>query len=277
MPELPEVETTCRGIRPHLLGRQVAALQVRERRLRWPVPQELERLTGQRISAVERRAKYILIGAQGPAGAARPGWAIVHLGMSGSLRVCDPATPLRTHDHLALTLDNQLQLRFHDPRRFGCWLWTPDDPLAHPLLRDLGPEPLGEAFDAEYLAQACHGRSVAIKQAIMDAGVVVGVGNIYACEALFSAGIDPRRPAGRISRARMARLVEAIRAVLARSIEQGGTTLRDFLREDGQPGYFRQQLQVYDRAGQPCRRCGTTIRRMVIGQRSTCYCPRCQR
>jgi formamidopyrimidine-DNA glycosylase len=271
MPELPEVETTCCGIRPHLLGRRIAAVEVRERRLRWPVPAQIDALAGACVSSVERRAKYILI----RCGAA--GCAIVHLGMSGSLRLCGPDVPWRKHDHLGLALADGMQLRFHDPRRFGCWLWTPGDPLAHPLLRDLGPEPLGGGFDTGHLAHACRGRAASIKQVIMEARVVVGVGNIYACEALFASGIDPRRAAGRISRARLARLTEAIRTVLGRSIEQGGTTLRDFLREDGQPGYFRQQLQVYDREGEPCRACATPIRRIVLGQRSTCYCPSCQR
>ncbi len=270
MPELPEVETTCRGVRPHLEGRRIAAVLVRERRLRWPVPPEIDGLAGQRVEAVRRRAKYILLHCG-------RGCAIVHLGMSGSLRLCRPEAPWRPHDHLALVMESGIQLRFHDPRRFGCWLWTAADPLAHPLLRGLGPEPLGDAFTAAHLARCCRGRAAAVKPVIMDARVVVGVGNIYACEALFAAGIDPSRPAGRISRRRLARLVDAIRAVLRRSIGMGGTTLRDFLDERGRPGYFRRQLQVYDRAGQPCRRCGTLIRRVRLGQRSTYYCPRCQR
>lgn len=270
MPELPEVETTCRGIRPHLTGRKILGAEVRERRLRWPVATEIDALAGQRIQAVERRAKYILL-------RFADGTAIVHLGMSGSLRLCDWSTAWRKHDHLALLLEGGLQLRFHDPRRFGCWLWTDANPLDHELLHGLGPEPLGGDFNEAHLAAACAGRKAAIKQTIMDARVVVGVGNIYACEALFTARIDPRRAAGRISSGRLGRLAEAIRTVLARSIEQGGTTLRDFLREDGSPGYFRQQLQVYDREGQPCRQCCAPVRRIVIGQRSTYFCPRCQK
>lgn len=270
MPELPEVETTCRGIRPHLAGRRIVAAEVRERRLRWPVPQGIDALAGQRIGSVQRRAKYILLGAD-------KGTAIVHLGMSGSMRLCSPQLEWRKHDHVGLTLEGGLQLRYHDPRRFGCWLWTESDPLQHDLLRKLGPEPLGDAFTVEHLARVCAGRKASIKQTIMDAHVVVGVGNIYACEALFMAGIDPRRAAARVSRARLSLLLDAVKAVLAHSIEQGGTTLRDFLREDGSPGYFRQQLQVYDRAGEPCRKCGAPIRRIVLGQRSTCFCQHCQR
>jgi formamidopyrimidine-DNA glycosylase len=270
MPELPEVETTCRGIRPHLAGRRILSTQVRERRLRWPVAREIDTLAEQRIDSVERRAKYILM-------KFGTGTAIVHLGMSGSLRLCEPALAWRKHDHLGLTIDNGLELRFHDPRRFGCWLWTSADPLGHPLLRNLGPEPLGPGFNADRLATACAGRKAGIKQTIMDAKVVVGVGNIYACEALHTAGIDPRRAAGRISRARLGGLVDAIREVLARSIDQGGTTLRDFLREDGTPGYFRQQLKVYEREGEPCRQCGAPVKRIVLGQRSTYFCQRCQR
>jgi formamidopyrimidine-DNA glycosylase len=271
MPELPEVETTCRGVRPYLEGHGITVVRVRERRLRWPVPAEIDALAGRRVEHVRRRAKYILVDIAGG------GSLIIHLGMSGSLRICRPEVAWRPHDHVGLSLDSGYQIRFHDPRRFGCWLWAEADPLAHPLLRDLGPEPLGDAFTASHLAAACRGRSAAIKQAIMDAHTVVGVGNIYACEALFAAGIDPRRAAGRVSRPRLERLVAEIRAVLQRSIDQGGTTLRDFLREDGEPGYFSQQLQVYGREGEPCRSCGTPIRRIVLGQRSTYFCPRCQR
>lgn len=270
MPELPEVETTCRGIRPHLEGRQITAVTVRERRLRWPVPEEIAALAGREVVAVERRAKYLLL-------RLGQGNVIVHLGMSGSLRLCGPEVPWRVHDHLGLQLDSGLQLRYHDPRRFGCWLYTEGEPTGHPLLCDLGPEPLADAFTADQLARHCRGRSASIKQVIMDGRVVVGVGNIYACESLFAAGIDPRRPAGRISRARLARLVTEIKVVLERSIEQGGTTLRDFVREDGEPGYFRQQLAVYDRAGEPCRNCGRPIRRIVLGQRATFFCAHCQR
>lgn len=269
MPELPEVETTCRGIRPHLEGCVIASVHVRERRLRWEVPAEIDAIRGIRIHSVNRRAKYILVRTQS-------GTLIIHLGMSGSLRICQPETAHRPHDHIILSLDSGIELRYHDPRRFGCWLWEEADPQAHPLLANLGPEPLGEQFNADYLAGKCHGRSAAIKQVIMNSQVVVGVGNIYACEALFACGIHPRRRAGNISRARLSLLVEAIREVLDKSIRQGGTTLRDFLREDGQPGYFKQRLRVYDRENQPCRNCGTPIKRINLGQRSTFYCPECQ-
>ncbi len=270
MPELPEVETTCRGVRPHLVGRTVMSLTVREDRLRWPVPAALKRLEGHRVEAVERRAKYLLI--RNPVGT-----AIVHLGMSGSLRVSEPALELRKHDHVLLDLDSGLQLRYHDPRRFGAWLWTETDPYGHSLLNSLGPEPLGDDFNVDCLQKACKGRQRSIKETIMDSKVVVGVGNIYACEALFMAGIHPSRAAGKVSRLRLKRLLEAIREVLTFSIEQGGTTLRDFLREDGSPGYFRQQLRVYGRSGEPCRRCKAPVKQITLGQRSTFYCGRCQR
>lgn len=270
MPELPEVETTRRGIQPYLEGARIEAVVVREPRLRWPVSPELEGLVGQRISAVERRAKYLLL-------RCGEGTVLVHLGMSGSLRIAQPELPWRKHDHVAMTFSRGQQLRFHDPRRFGAWLWTAADPFDHPLLRDLGPEPLGHAFTAEHLKCAFAGRRRSVKEALMDAKVVVGVGNIYACEALFLAGIHPRRAAGRISLQRLQGLVDAVRLVLEASIRQGGTTLRDFLHEDGSPGYFRQQLRVYARAGEACRICDGAVRREVLGQRSTYFCPRCQR
>jgi formamidopyrimidine-DNA glycosylase len=270
MPELPEVETTCRGIRPHLCGKTVLAVTIRERRLRWPVDPAIDLLVGQTCRSVERRAKYLLLRTD-------TGTAIVHLGMSGSLRVVKPDLPARKHDHVLITLDSGLELRFHDPRRFGAWLWTFTDPLQHPLLQKLGPEPLSADFNGTYLHQHCRGRKKTIKETLMDASVVVGVGNIYASESLFYAGIHPTRAAGRISIQRMHQLVDAIKAVLKRSIEQGGTTLRDFLREDGSPGYFRQQLAVYERKGQACHECGHPIRHRILGQRSTYFCPHCQR
>jgi formamidopyrimidine-DNA glycosylase len=269
MPELPEVETTCRGIRPHVCGQLVTVCLVRNPRLRYPVPPELQSLVGQPITAVTRRAKYLLL--RSPVGS-----AIVHLGMSGSLRICQPDTAWRPHDHVALSLDSGLQLRFHDPRRFGCWLWSANNPADHPLLRNLGPEPLDPEFSAAYLATALASRRSAIKLAIMDNQVVVGVGNIYACESLFLARIHPLLPAAAISRPSLRRLVTAIRTVLQHAIDQGGTTLRDFLRENGQPGYFRQQLNVYDRSGDPCHTCQSAIQRLVVGQRSTWFCPNCQ-
>jgi formamidopyrimidine-DNA glycosylase len=271
VPELPEVETTRRGIAPYVRGRNVAQVLVRESRLRWPVPADLpERLAGCRIDDIGRRGKYLLFHT------AR-GTAILHLGMSGSLRVVDPATPPRKHDHLDLILDSGLSLRFHDPRRFGCLLWTDAPPEAHPLLAGLGPEPLEEGFDGSHLHALSRGRSAPVKTFIMDSHVVVGVGNIYANESLHRAGIAPTRAAGRISLARYERLAEAIRGVLTASIEQGGTTLRDFVNEAGNPGYFRQTLQVYERADAPCRQCGTTIALARLGQRATYWCPRCQR
>ncbi|MDX5334311.1 MAG: bifunctional DNA-formamidopyrimidine glycosylase/DNA-(apurinic or apyrimidinic site) lyase [Gammaproteobacteria bacterium] len=271
MPELPEVETTRRGIAPHIAGHRVRAVIVRQPRLRWPVPKALaQRLAGQTIDAVERRGKYLLL-------RTRAGTAILHLGMSGSLRIVDAGVPPEPHDHLDLVLENGRALRLRDPRRFGAALWTGTDPLAHKLLAPLGPEPLSEAFDTDYLYARSRGRRGSIKEFIMNSHVVVGVGNIYASESLFRAGINPKRAAGRVSRERYAALVQAIKEVLAEAIQQGGTTLRDFVREDGQPGYFRIRLKVYDRAGEPCPACGTAIRQITQGQRSTYYCPVCQR
>jgi len=271
MPELPEVETTRRGIEPATAGRRIIAAVVREPRLRWPVPADLgAHVANRRISAVRRRAKYLLL-------VLDEGALIVHLGMSGSLRVLPAATPVLRHDHFDLVLDSGQCLRFNDPRRFGSLHYTADDPLEHPLLRRLAPEPLEAAFDGTYLARAARGRGVAIKQLLMNAAVVVGVGNIYANEALFRARIDPRRPAGRISPARLDRLCTAVKDVLSEAIVAGGTTLRDYVDPTGMPGYFRQRLYVYERAGEPCRLCRTPIRQIRQGQRSTYYCPACQR
>ena len=270
MPELPEVETTRRGIAPHLTGKRISRVLVREPRLRWPVPPDLPaRLAGQRLLAVERRAKYLLL--RFPAGT-----LILHLGMSGSLRVLPAASPPGPHDHLDLVFGGHC-LRLRDPRRFGAALWTEADPLDHPRLRGLGPEPLSASFDGAHLLQAGRQRRVAVKQLLMDGKVVVGVGNIYANEALFRAGIRPTRPSNRISAARYVRLAAEIKAVLAAAIEQGGTTLRDFQREDGSPGYFRIQLQVYGRGGEPCPVCGAALHECRLGQRSTFYCGHCQR
>ncbi|MGJ3590904.1 bifunctional DNA-formamidopyrimidine glycosylase/DNA-(apurinic or apyrimidinic site) lyase [Stutzerimonas stutzeri] len=270
MPELPEVETTRRGIEPHLVGQRVSRVLVRDRRLRWPIPEDLDvRLSGQRIEAVERRAKYLLIRAES-------GTLIVHLGMSGSLRLVDAASPAAKHEHVDILLESGQALRYTDPRRFGAMLWS-DEPLAHVLLASLGPEPLGEDFDGDQLYRLSRGRSMAVKPFIMDNAVVVGVGNIYASEALFAAGIDPRRPAGSISRARYLKLGEEIRRILAMAIERGGTTLRDFVGGDGKPGYFQQELFVYGRGGEFCRNCGSTLREIRLGQRASVYCGRCQR
>ena len=270
MPELPEVETTRRGIEPHLVGHVVTRLEVHEPRLRWPVPEAVRALEGATVSAVRRRAKYLLVEVSA-------GTAIVHLGMSGSLRVVTDDEPRRKHDHVEMTLSSGGVLRYHDPRRFGCLLWQPAGDPPHDLLAKLGPEPLSDAFDGETLSRAARGRRVAIKVLIMNAAVVVGVGNIYASEALHAAGVRPGRAAGRVTRAEAARIAAAIKAVLARSIDSGGTTLRDFVNSDGTPGYFAQSLAVYGRGGEPCRRCGETVRQRVLGQRSTFWCPSCQR
>jgi len=271
MPELPEVETTLRGIAPHLIGQRIDRLIVRERRLRLPVPAGTEEtLAGQRIETLHRRGKYLLIELE-------RGTLVVHLGMSGSLRVLPAGTPAAAHDHLDLRLASGVCLRLRDPRRFGLFLWTADPPERHPLIAGLGPEPLGPDFGGDHLWRLSRGRRAAVKAFIMDAGVVVGVGNIYASESLALAGIHPARPCGRVGRVRYARLAAAIREVLASAIAQGGTTLRDFVAEDGSPGYFAQSLRVYGRTGEPCRGCGEPIRQRRIGQRSSFYCPRCQR
>jgi formamidopyrimidine-DNA glycosylase len=271
MPELPEVETTRRGIEPWVIGRRVAGVTVREPRLRRPVsPQLAAALTGQRIRSVGRRAKYLLLGT--PAGT-----AILHLGMSGSLRICRPAPPPGAHDHIDLEFEDGRVLRFTDPRRFGLMVWTRADPLRHPLLARLGPEPLGDDFDGGHLYLLSRRRRAAVKSFIMDGRIVVGVGNIYASESLHRAGIHPLRAAGRISAARYDRLAGCIREVLGEAIEAGGTTLRDFTGGDGRPGYFAHHLSVYGHAGEPCPACGRPIRQRVIGQRASYFCVGCQR
>ncbi len=243
---------------------------LREPRLRWPVERALVReLPGQRVLTVGRRAKYLLIGLE-------RGTLLAHLGMSGSLRVLPATAPVLTHDHYDLVLDTGNCVRFNDPRRFGSLHYLLGDPHAHPLLARLGPEPLEAQFDGRYLIAKARGRQVAIKQFLMDQHVVVGVGNIYASEALFRAGIHPRRAAGRVGAERLVRLVDTVREVLGEAIRQGGTTLRDYVNAHGTPGYFRQELFVYERAGEACRRCGSVIRHLVQGQRSTYFCPRCQ-
>lgn len=270
MPELPEVQTILRGITPHLEGAWIDRLLVREHRLRYPVPAQTgQRVQGQRIVSLWRRGKYLLLELE-------RGTILVHLGMSGSLRVLASATPPGRHDHLDLCLVGGTCLRLRDPRRFGVFLWTPDPPADHPLLAHLGPEPLTPDFHGDYLYRVSRTRRCAVKALIMDAGVVVGVGNIYANESLYLAGIHPGRPGNRIGRARYQRLVDEIKRVLADAIGQGGTTLRDFVQEDGNPGYFAQSLKVYGRAGEACPDCGSPIRQRRIGQRSSFYCPRCQ-
>ena len=270
MPELPEVETTRRGLAPHLIGHRVTGTVLRRPDLRWPIPAPVVReLPGQRIDAVTRRAKYLLIEAQ-------TGSALLHLGMSGSLRVLPEGTPHGVHDHVDLALDSGRVLRFNDPRRFGCLLWQPQGTV-HPLLAGLGPEPLSDAFDGDHLWRVSRGRRAPIKVFLMDQAVVVGVGNIYAAEALFRAGIDPRRAAGRIARERYLALADAVKQILAHAITRGGTTLRDFIAPDGAPGYFEQELFVYGRAGDRCKVCSTPLKSGTFGQRATVWCPRCQR
>lgn len=271
MPELPEVETTCRGIRPHLKDQDILSVEVRHTQLRWPVSEQLIHWEKRRVREIRRRAKYLLIELSDDE------HILIHLGMSGSLRISAPDEPLRKHDHLIFSLSNGLQMRYHDPRRFGCALWIDGDVEQHELLKKLGPEPLSDGFSLEHFCQLANDRTATVKQWIMNNATVVGVGNIYACEALFMAGIHPKRQAGKISKARLKKLHNTIRTVLQRSIDQGGTTLRDFLHSDGQPGYFKQQLSVYDREGQPCHDCQSTIKRIVLGQRSTFYCPKCQK
>lgn len=271
MPELPEVETTLRGLRPFVENELIVGVEVSDPRLRWAVPDELGDLVpGQRIGVPWRRAKYLIFPLSGGQ------HLLIHLGMSGSLRLVPPETPRRPHDHVEFVLSSGLCLRYHDPRRFGCVLLI-ENPEKAPLLSSLGPEPLGPLFDGDWLYVLSRGRSTSIKSFIMDGRIVVGVGNIYANEALFDCGILPEKAAGRLSRARLQRLAESVRLVLSMAIQQGGTTLRDFVGATGTPGYFRQVLAVYDRAGQPCRRCGTNIRQSRLSQRSTFWCPLCQR
>jgi formamidopyrimidine-DNA glycosylase len=288
MPELPEVETTRRGLAPHLEGRRVLGAVLRRPDLRWPIAPEIAAvLPGQRIEAVRRRAKYLLLDTAA-------GSALLHLGMSGSLRVLPGDTPAGAHDHVDLVLESPGRgrgrvLRFNDPRRFGCLLWQPADET-HALLRGLGPEPLAEggpdrpgpqriepAFTGDYLFALSRGRRTPVKSFLMDQRVVVGVGNIYAAEALFAAGISPLRAAGRVSRERYAQLADAVQRILRHAIARGGTTLRDFLAPDGAPGYFEQELSAYGRGGEPCPRCGRALKQASIGQRTTAWCPRCQR
>jgi len=279
LPELPEVETTLRGIEPFLTGHRIREIVVRNSGLRWPVPVQIHQAGGRLVLRCWRRAKYLLVELDAPAppAALEPGGLLIHLGMSGSLRICDSNDAPRTHDHVDIVVEGGVCVRFNDPRRFGVFTWWSPPADGHRLLRDLGPEPLSGDFSGEHLWRNSRGRKGAVKNFIMDGKTVVGVGNIYASEALFMAGIHPVRAAGRISAARYEALAGAIRDVLSRAIRRGGTTLRDFLNAEGSPGYFARELLVYDRAGQPCFQCQAPIRRKVIGQRSSYYCPRCQR
>ena len=270
MPELPEVEITRRGIAPYITNCRVRDVVIYNPNLRWRVPRALSRaLPGQKIEAVERRAKYLLL-------QTREGCVIMHLGMSGSLRVVDQKTPLGKHDHVDIRLHNGLCLRFRDPRRFGCILWS-RNPGRHRLLRELGPEPLSAEFDGDYLYKVSRSRPGAVKNVLMNTRVVSGLGNIYACEALFAAGIHPHRAANRVGLSRYRRLVLEIQRILASAIKAGGTTLRDFRQADGTPGYFRFSLLVYGRENEACANCGGPIRRVTSHQRSSFYCPACQR
>lgn len=275
MPELPEVETTRRGLAPHLEGRRIASVTLRRPDLRWPIPREIsDLLPTSTITAVRRRAKYLLMDTE-------IGTAIWHLGMSGSMRVLAVDTPARAHDHVDLVIEGKGRdgvrvLRFNDPRRFGCLLWqAPGE--THELLRDLGPEPLSEDFDGDYLFERSRGRSVAVKAFLMDQKIVVGVGNIYVAEALFAAGVSPTRAAGKVSRERYAAIAREVRAILDYAIRRGGTTLRDFISPDGAPGYFEQELSVYGRGGEPCPRCGRALKQSMLAQRATTWCGHCQK
>lgn len=271
MPELPEVETTCRGIAPHLIGQRFQQVTIYQPRLRWAIPEDFaDTLTGQQVHSVTRRAKYILIRLD-------RGHIILHLGMSGSVRIVPYDDPLKKHDHVSLQFSNTQCLRYHDPRRFGCLLWTTGDISQHPLLHNLGIEPLSDAFTGDYLLQRAQKRQIAVKTFIMSQTMVVGIGNIYASEALFLAGIHPQRPAHQVSAAEYKILVQHIREVLQAAIMQGGTTLRDFTNSEGKAGYFQQTLRVYGRAGQACVQCGQPIKQQVITQRSSFFCKQCQR
>jgi formamidopyrimidine-DNA glycosylase len=271
MPELPEVETTRRGIVPSVVGKRIRSLAIYDPRLRWPVPPDMPAaVAGRMIDGIDRRSKYLLFRIERST-------LLVHLGMTGSLRVHTRPPPRRSHDHVDIELEDGTVLRYHDPRRFGAMLLLEGSGADHPLLRDLGPEPFGPAFDPDYFHAVTRGRTLAIKLALMNSRLVVGVGNIYANEALFRSGIRPTVSAGRVSRPRIGRLVEATRATLADAIRAGGSTLRDYVDASGQPGRFQLRYDVYGREGEPCRTCGAAIRLVRQGGRATYYCSRCQR
>ena len=271
MPELPEVETCRSGIEPHILNQIIKDIVIRQHKLRWPIPKKLpEYATKQRIKAVTRRGKYLLINLE-------TGTIIIHLGMSGSIRICNPSTPAGKHDHIDIICDNNKAIRLTDPRKFGCVLWTKNDPLTHKLLNKLGPEPLDSEFNDDMLYNASRKRTCSIKSYIMNSHIVVGVGNIYACEALFLAGINPKRKSGSLTKTRYQKLTTQIKKTLRAAIKQGGTTLKDFTRENGQPGYFAQELNVYGRAGLPCVVCHKPLTQITQQQRSTFYCTKCQK
>ncbi len=270
MPELPEVETTRRGIEPHIKAGYISGLVIRQPQLRWPIPADLPRLIqGQRVVSVTRRGKYLLLNLSN-------GSVLIHLGMSGSLCIVSNEQPAGKHEHIDIVFDSDISLRLKDPRRFGAVLWAGETPLAHKLLVNLGPEPLCDDFNGEYLYARSRGRTLTVKNLIMNSSIVVGIGNIYANEALFAAGISPTRPAGRIALKRYELLVQTIKKILDEAISRGGTTLRDFVGGDGKPGYFKQQLNVYGRSGQPCVNCGATLKEKRLNNRSTVYCRYCQ-
>lgn len=270
MPELPEVETTRAGLAPHCEGRTIRNVILRRPDLRWPIPKEIKKiLPEQSIVKVRRRAKYLLLDTE-------PGSALLHLGMSGCLRVLPKASRVEKHDHVDIVLDNDTVIRFTDPRRFGCLLWQPAGET-HSLLQHLGPEPLSDHFDGDLLFELSRGRRAPVKHFLMDQSIVVGVGNIYAAESLFKAGISPMREAGSISRARYAALTDAVKSILGYAIERGGTTLRDFLNADGAPGYFEQELFVYGREGEPCKVCGKAIQDLRMSSRASAWCKKCQK
>jgi formamidopyrimidine-DNA glycosylase len=274
MPELPEVETTRLGILPHVKQQKILQVKVHQPQLRWSIPQTLsEDLPGKVINTVQRRGKYLLFDVSE---SKQPAYVLIHLGMSGSLRIAQVDEARRKHDHVEIMLSQQRVLRYHDPRRFGCVLWSTQDPQQHPLLAKLGVEPLTREFNAKYLYQCARRRSMALKPFIMQSSVVVGVGNIYAAEALFLAGLDPRRAAKQVTLEEYQRLVQAIKKVLRAAIRQGGTTLRDFISAKGEPGYFQQRLNVYGRAQQACKVCATPLCSVTQAQRSTVFCPQCQ-
>ena len=268
MPELPEVEVTCMGIRPHVLNHQITDIVIRQPQLRWMIPDDVRQMIGQTVISVERRAKYLLI-------QTKKGTGILHLGMSGKLRVVDASTPIEKHDHVDLVMETGKVVRFNDTRRFGAFLWQAQNEI-HDLLVQLGPEPLTDDFNPDYLCQKVQGRKTKIKPFIMDNKVVVGVGNIYATEALFKANIHPESIVAQVPQEKLAVLVHKIKETLAFAIQQGGTTLKDFTKADGNPGYFAQELHAYGRKGEPCYQCGTTLQGKTIGQRNTVFCDKCQ-
>lgn len=268
MPELPEVEVSRLGITPHIKGQVITQVIVRNNRLRWLVPEDVQQLVGQTVETVSRRAKYLFIDTH-------VGSGILHLGMSGKLRVVDKDVPLVKHDHIDIVFSNNKVLRYNDPRRFGAFLWQEPGAI-HELMVKLGPEPLTDEFDAKLLFDKSRGKTTVIKNFIMDNHIVVGVGNIYANESLFKAGINPKTPAGKLSKKKYVLLTEHIKQTLTAAIEQGGTTLKDFTQSDGNPGYFAQELLVYARAGKECVKCQSTIESVKLGQRNTFFCPSCQ-